>query len=376
MAEWELSSEQELIILASPGIGGDNDGARPLTGEASVAFEAETIRQSGAAVGIRGRLVAQVDNAERPAFAGKIGDCSRISALCLGPQGGIVSPYSRLSLGLGGEESGARVRLEAAYLYMDGGLGEVSLGLDEGMAARFYETGPTAFVAGRVRDPILDPSGLNIVRSRVSVSGQSAKLSYATPRFLGVRAGVSVTPAVSYEASDLDLSDRPLPGDATDLGAAVEGGLHVSRVLRDADLRVRAGVTAGWLEVESPRFDDVAAYGVGFEVSRRDAFSVGASYKLADSEGPGGLSADYEALHLGGSVEVRDFTLTLDGGWAEDRFLGVEGMSWSASVARDIGDSAEIRVGYSSDSLDFARSVSGVMQESNGLRIEFRIRNR
>ena len=73
------------------------------------------------------------DHPDRPGFVGRFDTGAPLA-------GG----YSGLSGLAPDEDTGARGRLETAYLVADGGYGELRLGKDRGVAARFHEGGPTS----------------------------------------------------------------------------------------------------------------------------------------------------------------------------------------------------------------------------------------
>ncbi|HBQ49254.1 MAG TPA: hypothetical protein DD728_10285, partial [Hyphomonas atlantica] len=109
------------------------------------------------------------------------------------------------------DEVDLRAELEEAYVYIDGGYGEVRLGRDEGVAARFQENAPSVFSTLALGRQSLDPTGIDMVTTRHDLTGPSAKLSYATPRLVGIRAGLSFTPKADVRGLDRD-ADRNLPG--------------------------------------------------------------------------------------------------------------------------------------------------------------------
>ena len=62
------------------------------------------------------------------------------------------------------------------------------LPLSRGAAARFFEGAPSALTHASISNAYLDPDGIKIIRTNHDLTGPSAKISYATPRILGLRA--------------------------------------------------------------------------------------------------------------------------------------------------------------------------------------------
>ena len=238
LVELETNAELTLILAV-----GDNDSSvrEPQNAMAEVAISttASKILQNGAEVSGHLAFRAQTDHPARPGFSGAIYDCPPALAACPSIAGqGVRGAFSRIgSLGAT-DETGPRGSLELAYISVDGGWGEVGLGRDSGVGARFYEGGPTVFTLARDHDPILDPTGLVIARTRNDISSTAEKISYVTPRLLGVRAGISYTPDASVRRLDLNTDYSSAGIIEPELDDAVEVGLQGSRLLRKADLRV------------------------------------------------------------------------------------------------------------------------------------------
>ncbi|MEO1642394.1 MAG: porin [Pseudomonadota bacterium] len=183
----DIELEAETVLAITPL--SDDTGAREaetFLGEASLSGTAETVLDNGLRLRGRFALRLQKDHPQRPGGSGGFGtDISTVPGAFSGVSDGPVPT---------GEGDDLRARLETAYFQVDGGYGELRLGKDSGVAARFHEGAPSVLSHTRGDTALLDPTGLTSVRTRHELTGPSAKLSYATPRLLGVRAGLSFTP--------------------------------------------------------------------------------------------------------------------------------------------------------------------------------------
>ncbi|MEO1101296.1 MAG: porin, partial [Pseudomonadota bacterium] len=188
---YEVGGEAVTVISV-----GDADGVdrEPVLFELGMKGGLELVLDNGAEIGVRVTWRGQRDH---PARAGGAG--------CLSEAGGpAVGVFSGAAIGCDGEDSGPRGSIEGAYAYIDGGYGEVTAGRDVGIASRFYEGPRDVFTHARTADALLDPSGQSFVRLRADLTGPAAKISYATPRLLGARAGVSFTPEANAQGLDWD----------------------------------------------------------------------------------------------------------------------------------------------------------------------------
>ena len=247
---YELNLEGGLVLSLGEDIGPvDREGG---LFELAADFQIDRVLENGAEIGFRTTARGQRDHPSRAGFAG-----------CLGTEVGgddqrPLGAFSGISVDCAPEDKGVRAAFEAAYAYIDGGYGELIVGKDAGIAARFYE-GPVEVLSyARSADPILDPSGVSAARLRNNLTGPSLKISYATPRLLGLRAGVSFTPEANSRGLDWD-PNRTIPGiPRPDIENVLEVGVNMSRRLRDSGVRLRAGLSyaTGDIEANRPGFSD------------------------------------------------------------------------------------------------------------------------
>ncbi len=227
----EFTSRIETEATVAVALGWDSKkGAYPALFEIGVTSHSANILDNGSEIGAKFTLRGSQDNPKRVAGGGRIADL-----------GTLAIPGIHTDVKFTNEtypDAGPRARIETAFLYVDGGYGEISLGRDIGIAARLYEGPVSIFSHARNSDALLDPSGLSIIRSRLDWSGNSAKLTYATPRLVGIRFGLSYTP--STEADGLDRSISQTIGD--EISNIWEGGINYLYTDRGNGLRFRIGM--------------------------------------------------------------------------------------------------------------------------------------
>lgn len=366
---WERDISVEATLVLAPGSGDDTAIGEGDVGlfEVSAGGSIERILDSGARIGFRGALRLQKDHAGRPGFAGSFpaGDLE-------GPRGALTG----FALGPEADATGPRGSVESAHVYIEGGYGELSAGRDLGVAARFHEGDVGVFSHARAINPYLDPSGRSLVRTRHDLTGPSAKISYTSPRIIGVRAGLSFTPEA--EASGLDRNPR-FDGsgiDAPELRNGFELAVNGSRRLRESGIRLRGGLAWSSAESEPPAAgavglaDRVETVSIGAE-AEIDAWRFGLSGLLSDD---GLASGDYSAWGAGLAYETGPWTLSGEIGEAQADVISASGLSVSLGAARDIGDSARLAFGYQHHEIDpdaaFGGMTPGFSGRSSGVVVE------
>ncbi|MEL6413564.1 MAG: porin [Pseudomonadota bacterium] len=341
----EAELEFESVVVVSPHIDSDaNADAEQLLGEISVTGNAETVLENGVRIRARGALRLQADHANRPGGIGGFGTLA----------GSPVGAFSGLSLAPSDDDSNFRGRLETAYLQIDGGYGELRLGKDRGVAARFFEGPKSALTHARLDSTLLDPTGLSATRTRHDLTGPSLKASYASPRLVGVRAGVSFTP----EADADGLDRRPAAGTgglAPNTRNAIELALNGTRRFRESDLRLDVGLAwsnadvsnRGPLSDFSPIYEDMQTWSAGTRIEKGD-WTVGASWLNSENGLPDG---DFSSWSAGVFREAYSIDFSAEYGESEDRFSDLESQSWRLAAARDLGRDARVAVAYLHDDL-------------------------
>ncbi len=361
------------VVTAFSNDGDSTPETENLMAEASVSLGGAYLLDNGVEVSGRLTFRAQTDYSSRPGFAGTLIDCPPELEACPSVEGdGLRGAFSRLSSTGADMDAGGRGSLEAAYVAIDGGWGEVVFGRDQGIGQRFYEGGPTVFSLARSTNPILDPFGSSLTRTKNDISSIAEKVSYVTPRILGVRAGGSYTPDADVRSLDLDTSRRQTGILEPELGDVWEAGLQGARYLRDADLRVRASLTWSEAEVKSSVYDNVTTVSLGGEIERDDKFRIGVSYLDSDN---GGLGR-YDSLAAGATVWQGPWALTISADQAKDRTVRLDGHNLNIGVSRDVNDFVSFSTGYRISKTDYIDVAAGAERtlDQSGVLLEVRIR--
>lgn len=304
------------------------------------AFAANLVLANGAEIGLRVSGGIDRDSPPRAGFSGVSGPGQPLPTAS--------GAFSGLARGPSAEEAGPRGRFETGYVYVEGGYGELRAGLDDGIAARFFEGAPTLLRHAALVNPSLDLTGRTIARTDHDLTGPSLKVSYASPRILGVRAGASLTPAANAGGLDRDPVRGPGGAPRPDIENAIEVGLNVSRRLARSGVRLRAG--AAWSQADAARaalpgvYDTVETWSAGGS-AEFSSFALGASY-LASNNGFTLGNGDYAAL----SAALRLTLGRIDAGFelanAEDAGIGAESESLGVSLGRNFGEQIRVVAGW------------------------------
>lgn len=352
----EAELEAETVLVFAPFH--DEDGAaetEDMLGELSLMGKAEKVLDNGVRLRTRGTVRLQRDHPARLGATGGFGT----------QPGAPVGAFSGLSDGPARGDQDLRVRLETAYFQIDGGYGELRVGKDLGVAARFHEGTKSALSHARLDSALLDPSGLSTIRTRHDLTGPSLKISYATPRIIGLRAGVSFTP----EANSDGLDRRPAAGTggvAPDTTNAIELALNGTRRFRESGLRIDAALAWSTADV-APR-TGLAPYGrvetlsAGTRVEKDD-WTFGASWLSSDNGLSGG---DYTAWSAGVAREAYNVDWSLEYGESEDDSAITDSSGWRLGAARDYGKNARVALAYTYDELDnslYSSTSQGIVVE-------------
>lgn len=320
------------------------------------------------------------DAPSRPAFAAAFGACPAGNPAC--PSVGGLSPVAASTgLSVGGvplDEEGF-IAIETAAVTLAGPWGDGVIGYDAGAAVRLDARAPTVLQRVSAFSPGLDPTGLSVVRARNDVTGSSAKASYLSPRWLGLRLGVSYTPDANQRTADFDPDFDGTGLAPPRLEDVMEGAVSFARQFAEQDLRVRAAVTytsaasaAGQAEL-----GDYEAWGAGLELEH-DGWTGGARWLSSNNAWQSG-DGDYEAWEVGLVREVDDWRFGVEAGWAEDRLLQLEGATWLVGVSRNLTENLRLGVAWTSAEADIPVPVglsTGHINASNdGLLVEFGVRN-
>jgi hypothetical protein len=351
-----------------------------LLGSARVEVSRSDTFENGLTLGWLGAVRFDRDASSRPAFAGAFGACPETFAGC--PEAGGLSPVAPATgLAVGGQRTDADgfVAIEAASLSLAGPWGEGVLGWDAGAAARLDARAPSVLNRVSAYTPGLDPTALGIVRARNDVTGSSPKASYLSPRWLGLRLGVSYTPDADQRTADFD-PDFSGPGLApAELENVWEGAVSFARQFAEQDLRVRAALTYSSAASASPvpAFGDYEAWGAGLELEH-DGWTGGARWLSSNNAWAAG-NGDYQAWEVGLVREVEGWRFGIEAGWAEDALLDLEGRTWLVGLSRGISENVELGVAWTAAEADVpvpaGLNVGHRNASNDGLLVELTVRN-
>ena len=360
--DWEVEPRAEAVLVLAPGRDDAGDGDREVfLTDVRASLKIDRVLDNGAEIGVRigGRF--QRDHPQRAGFSGQIPDLAAGAGLgqpvtALAPRGA----FTGLTLGGAPEDSDLRAALETAFVYLDGGYGELLLGRDIGVARRFHEGAESVFRRHGVVNPSLDTSGVATVLTRSDLSGPAAKISYTTPRILGVKLGVSYAPEANVRGLDRDPR-REVAGVAEpELENVTEAAFNVTRRLPKSGLRVSAYGAYARADVEiGPLSQDngtVEVWSTGTRIEH-DALSFGADWLTTDNAG-----GRYKAwsLSLGAEKFGLDWSATY--GRSDDDLLNITGRSGSIAASKQIFE--HIRLGLGVQTQILAPQIGGTIRST------------
>lgn len=380
--EWTVKAEATVIVSGVRSEDPLDPASDGVLGSANVQFSRSDMFDNGLTLGWLGAVRLERDNDSRRAFAGAFGACPASNPACPGVGSGVVSPISPATgLSVGGTplDRDGFLAVEAAAVSLSGPWGEGILGYDVGAASRLDARAPTVLERASAFSPGLDPSGLGVTRARNDVTASSAKVTYLSPRWLGLRVGASYTPEADTRSADFDprFSAPGLAG--AELEHVWEGAVSFARQFAEQDLRVRAAVTYTSADAGStlPEFGGYEAWGAGAELEH-DGWTGGVRWLSSNNAWVAG-NGDYEAWEVGLVKEVDGWRFGAETGWSEDRLSGLEGKSWLVGVSREISHNITVGLAWSDADTDIPIPVGPGLGQRNasndGLLVEFTVRN-
>ncbi|MEZ5946045.1 MAG: porin [Hyphomonas sp.] len=358
---WETGVTGEAALVASPG---EDDETLLRFG---IGAFANRVLDNGLEIGVVTGVRFERDHPARAGFSG-------ILAAPAGQQPPVIGAFSGLAAAAVVEDAGARGAIETAYVYAEGGYGEIRLGRDEGIAKRFSEGAPSVFRTLSLHAPQLDPGGVALVRTDHDLTGPSAKVSVATPRIIGLRGGLSFTPEASTRGLDRDPA-RIFPGaPAVSIRNAAEASLSFNHRFRATGLRTRASVAYSHADVDAAPtspvdYDSVTTLSAGGSLEW-EGFVLGGSMLDSDN-GLADTPGDYTAWTAGLSRELFGIRWGFEYGEAEDDTVQIDGKSWRFGGAKAFGDHAAVALGYRSDTVDLLTGAHSLyLPDSEGIVLE------
>ena len=381
--EWTAKVEATLVANGVESDSAVATAADVLLGSALLEVSRSDTFDNGLTLGWLAAVRYDRDARTRPAFSGALGTCAPVNPSCASLASGTLSPVSPATgLAVGGAPFDEKdfIALEAASVTLSSPWGDAVLGYDVGAAARLDARAPTVLNRVSAFSSGLDPTGMVVTRARNDVTGASPKATYLSPRWLGLRLGVSYTPEANHRTADFD-PEASGPGLASaELEKVWEGGVSFARQFAEQGLRVRAAVTYSSADsaANRPAFGGYEAWGAGLELEH-DGWTGGVRWLTSNNAWAAG-NGDYDAWEVGLVKETEDgWRFGAEVGWSEDSLSRLEGTSWLVGVSREISHNLEVGFGWASSGVDIpipAGLTPGHTNASNdGLLVEFTVRN-
>lgn len=334
---WEHTLEGEVVLVMAEG--DEDKGAEGFLGAATVTAGSTYVFESGLTLGVVGELGVQKDHPARAGFAGYGATPTQSETR--------LSPATGVALAPGVEHIGPRAQLEKAYLSIEGGYGELRIGRDGGLAKQFH-VGPqsllTTVTASNAR---LDPLGSLYVRTDHDLTGPAAKLSYTTPRLLGLKGGVSYTPKADVRGLDRDPARNVAGAAALNIEDTWEVALNGSRRLPKSGVRLEAGLAWSVSEVSSasaPEFGQMETVSAGLSLEK-DGWRAGVDYIESDN-GVGGTASKHKATSAGLSKRWKKVSAGAFYAEAEDKWLQIESDAFSLEFAYHATETVDFAISY------------------------------
>jgi hypothetical protein len=253
----------------------------------------------------------------------------------------VRSFVSGLTLVPDAREEDARAAVEEAYLYVRGGWGEVSVGREPGVAARFSAPLPTLLRGAGIIDPSIEPLGPGAVFVRNDVSGRSFKGSVVSQRLLGAAVGASFTPEADHEGLDQGRKDDGIP--VFEPENTIEAGLSWVDTFATG---VETGFALTAARAESANgstlFEAMTSYGATVTLAR-GAMSAALAWLRNDNGWRQG-DAPYEAIAGAIAYEQGPWRFALEAGRADDALVRTEIESVAIGAARTIASGVDVAV--------------------------------
>lgn len=346
LEDWDLDASGEVVIVYSPGR--DDAGAvdsELILADLRVGITADRVLDNGAKIGVRVDGRVQFDHPQRAGFSGQI-EGGGFTGTGLAPRGA----FTGLTLGGEAEDAGLRAAFETAFAYIDGGYGELLVGRDIGVARRFHEGAESVFRRHNVVNPTLDASGIASVLTRSDLSGPAAKISYATPRLLGLKIGVSYAPRANTRGLDRDPRRTVIGVDEPRLEHITEVGFNLSRRLSGSGVRVstygafaRASVETGPTRTDN---GTVEVWSTGGRLER-DGLSFGADWLTTDNGG-----GRYRAWSVSAGAEKWGLDWSASFGRSNDDLTAIEGEGASFAASKQFYEAIRFGIGVQTQRLN------------------------
>jgi len=208
-------------------------------------------------------------------------------------------------------------QIDETYIYVEGGFGRVEIGSEDPVTDAMYYGSPSPIAGVGLSTPDDVFSSLtNAVATPVtitSISGDSEKISYFTPRLSGIQLGVSYTPENCEEVRGTcggTYGGFGADNNAGQQSEIVEIAANYVNSFNGIDVALYGGYAKGELEVAAAGADDQTQWGVGVEVGVA-GFTIGAAYK-EDDLGTSGSNTDRQDMSIGVNYATGPWTMGVE----------------------------------------------------------------
>jgi len=207
-----------------------------------------------------------------------------------------------------GLQVGVQVQLEAQtcsdqidehFMWLSGGFGRINLGAENSAAylMAYASAAPSHWSHG-VNSPNFAWTGF-APTTAITMTSDSQKITYFTPRMAGFQLGVSYTPendeAGSGAGYNSSYAGFPADNEAGEQGEIFELGANYVNKFDNVSIAISGGYAAGSLEAASATVDDdQTQWNVGAQVGFA-GFTIGGAYKVDDQ----GMDEDNTTINLG-----------------------------------------------------------------------------
>lgn len=314
----ELGASGRLTLLAG---GFAQDGPfpeQPAVGRISAEVYAEKVLRNGVSVKVVFGAAAERDHPRRDPRGGRAGDCPAANPACPNIGGRSLRGYlSGFTTDGPLNNQDGRAAVEQAYLLVRGAFGEVSVGRDEGVASRFSLPPPNILPAGDLLHAPIDLTGFSGLITRNDVSGQSFKLSAATPRLFGIRLGVSYTPEIEAQGVDQGYRRGPAQPLTADPRHLAEFGASFDHTWASGwRTRLSGSYASGGDATGLDAFDRLESWSYGAGIARA-GWSFGVA-RVGTDNGFAGERRGYRATSLSIVKEHHAWSAMVSGGWGRE----------------------------------------------------------
>ncbi len=306
-------------------------------GAVSLRWSADAVRASGLRWGLDVAGEALTGDGRR-------GLARHLSGCPACPQAPDGRALAGLVTGLSGDTGGApasgQAGLSEASLWVQTGFVRLRAGVSEGAAGQERPDMPGTLRTLRADGGLIDPTGLALTDTGLSLAGPAPGVSIQTRRLIGLRATASYTPDADWRSVGRARAAGPdrVTAEVRDVWAL---GASFDRRSPQTGVRWRAYAGAETGRVTGP---DAALmrdpWTVSARLSRaRGDVSLGLAWLKTNDGLPG---ADYEALSASAAAERGDWLLSAEAGTARVGLAGREGRTFQLSASRLVGDHAVI----------------------------------